>query len=82
MDLREELEKKENMITKSEGEKLAKDIKAYGYYETSSKTGAGVKELFDELVRIHFSTQKPKSAGLPLTIPLPIKETGNKMDLL
>ena len=32
-------------VTKGEGEALAKELKAYGYYETSAKTGQGVHQV-------------------------------------
>ena len=32
-------------VTKGEGETLAKEINAYGYYETSAKTGQGVQQV-------------------------------------
>ena len=32
-------------VTKGEGDTLAKEIKAYGYYETSAKTGQGVHQV-------------------------------------
>ena len=38
-------------ITKAEGDQLAREIKAICYRETSSKTGDGIKELFDESIK-------------------------------
>ena len=38
-------------ITKAEGDQLAREIKATCYMETSSKTGDGIKELFEESIR-------------------------------
>ena len=37
-------------VTKGEGEALAREIKAYGYYETSAKTAEGVKEVMDAAI--------------------------------
>lgn len=37
-------------VTKGEGEALAKEINAYGYYETSAKTAEGVKEVMDAAI--------------------------------
>ena len=39
-------------ITKAEGDLLAWEIDATCYIETSSKTGDGVKEVFDEAIRV------------------------------
>ena len=39
-------------ITKEEGDKMAKEIKAKCYMETSSKTGDGVKEVLDEALKL------------------------------
>ena len=38
-------------ITKAEGKKLAKKIKATCYMETSSKTGDGIKEVLHEAIK-------------------------------
>ena len=38
-------------VTKAEGEKLAKKIKATCYVETSSKTGDGIQEVFQEAIK-------------------------------
>ena len=38
-------------ITKEEGDKMAKEIKATCYMETSSKTGEGIREVFDEAIK-------------------------------
>ena len=38
-------------ITKAEGDQLAKEIKATCYMETSSKTGDGIKEVFDAAIK-------------------------------
>jgi len=37
-------------VTKEEGDKMANRIKAYGYYETSAKTGDGVKAAFEAAI--------------------------------
>ena len=37
-------------VTKEEGDKMATRIKAYGYYETSAKTGDGVKAAFEAAI--------------------------------
>ena len=47
-------------ITKAEGKKLAREINATCYMETSSKTGEGVKELFDETLRAVMKSKKKK----------------------
>ena len=39
-------------ITKEEGDQMAMEIKAKCYMETSSKTGEGVKEVFDEALKV------------------------------
>ena len=38
-------------ITQTEGEKLAKKIRATCYMETSSKTGDGIEEVFHETIK-------------------------------
>ena len=38
-------------ITEEEANQMAKEIKAVRYMETSSKTGEGIKELFEEAIR-------------------------------
>ena len=52
-----DLKKSHSCITKNQGEDMAKKIKAYGYYETSSMTGYGITELFDEFSKstLHLS---------------------------
>lgn len=44
-------------VSKAEGEALAKEIKAEGYYETSSKTNEGVTEAFHAAIN---AAEEPK----------------------
>ena len=37
-------------VTKAEGDTLAREIGAYGYYETSAKTAEGVKDVMDAAI--------------------------------
>merc|ERR1712154_33730 len=66
-DLRGQLDKKENPeekdVTQKEGDQMAKDIKAISYMETSSKTGEGIKELFEEAIRAAMDGGKKGDGG-------------------
>ena len=37
-------------VTKGEGDALAREIGAFGYYETSAKTAEGVKDVMDAAI--------------------------------
>ena len=50
-------------ITKAEGDQLAREIKATCYMETSSKTGDGIKELFEESIRAAMVDGKTDGSG-------------------
>ena len=50
----------EPAISKKEGEELSVRIGAYKYLESSSQTGEGVNEVFNEAARAHFSPQMNK----------------------
>ena len=49
---------------------MAKKIKAYGYYETSSMTGYGITELFDEFSKstLHLSVSLLEAAFFHLYV--------------
>ena len=47
-------------ITKAEGDQLAREINATCYKETSSETGDGIKELFEEVIRAAIGRGKRK----------------------
>lgn len=47
------------LITTEEGSKMATEVKACGYVECSSRTGGGVKEVFDTAVRTIITHRKP-----------------------
>ncbi|XP_059142035.1 ras-related C3 botulinum toxin substrate 1-like [Physella acuta] len=49
----------EKVVSKSEGEKIGKSIKAYRYLECSALTQEGLKDVFEEVVRA-ILYQKPK----------------------
>ena len=71
-DLRGQLDKKENPeekdVTQKEGDQMAKDIKAISYMETSSKTGEGIKELFEEAIRAAMDGGKKGDGGCCLIL--------------
>lgn len=52
--------KKQKPITTEEGEKVAKQLKAFRYVECSSLTQEGVKNVFDEAI-VAVLNKKPKS---------------------
>ena len=50
-DLKEEFEERGiRSVSKQDGQKLAKQIGALGYFETSAKTGKGVNEAIDAIL--------------------------------
>ena len=49
-------------ITKDDGNKMANRIKAYGYYETSAKTGDGVKQAFEAAITAANIKPKPEKS--------------------
>jgi len=51
-------------ITISQGEKLAKDIKAIKYVECSALSQTGLKLVFDEAVKAVILPQKKKSCNI------------------
>jgi len=53
------LEKKPLTVTRKEGERLAREMKAAEYVECSAKTMEGVKEAFDAAVAAAIKYQYP-----------------------
>lgn len=47
-----------DVITTEEGQKLADELGAWGYYECSARTGKGVKAVFDNAIRHAINTKK------------------------
>ena len=45
-------------VSKNEGKSLAKKIGALGYFETSAKTGMGIKEAFDAILLSALNSRK------------------------
>jgi small GTP-binding protein len=53
IDLRKENTKEgKTILTTEKGQQLASEIKALGYWECSAKTGEGLKQIFEEAVRL------------------------------
>jgi len=55
---------KDDIVTPEMGQKMAKDIKAAAYMETSAKTGAGVQEIFQKCLEIRLGSQKSSGCNL------------------
>jgi small GTP-binding protein len=70
LDLREDeeeiknlLKKEQNPISKDEGIKLAEEIGAVVYMECSAKTQKGLKELFNQVVKLVIEKSKEEEVG-------------------
>ena len=53
-----ERSKKYPSVSKNEGKSLAKKIGAIGYFETSAKTGMGIKEAFDAILLLALKSRR------------------------
>mmetsp|Transcript_470 Transcript_470/g.549 ORF Transcript_470/g.549 Transcript_470/m.549 type:complete len:411 (-) Transcript_470:386-1618(-) len=56
-------ERNQKPIERKAGKKMARDIGAVGYFECSSKENLGLKDLFDEAVRIVINKKQNKKYG-------------------
>ncbi|KAH3743262.1 Ras subfamily protein [Pelomyxa schiedti] len=70
-DLRSESEFISKQVPKEKGIAMAKKIGAVGHFETSARTTAGCKELFDAAVRAALYSPKSKASALPPPPVLP-----------
>jgi GTPase SAR1 family protein len=50
--LKSDLRKRENCVSRSDGEKTAKRIMASGYLECSAKTQDGLYDVFDMAIKV------------------------------
>ncbi|EFC43873.1 rho family small GTPase [Naegleria gruberi] len=57
-------ERGKTVISQEMGEKLRADVKAAKYVECSAKTGAGVKNVFDQVIRLYFENKEKKQQEL------------------
>ena len=53
----------ERKITEEEGQKCAKELEFFSFYETSAKTGFNSKELFIQAVKLLYVNHKKYSSG-------------------
>jgi len=60
------LKKKERPITREEGARVAKQLKAVKYLECSALTGEGIRDVFDEAILTVLN--KPKASGTKCTL--------------
>ncbi|KAJ2842989.1 GTP-binding protein Rho1 [Coemansia brasiliensis] len=58
------------LVTYDQGQHTANKIKAHKYMECSAKTGAGVREVFEEATRaaLHITPNKPRKRGICLVL--------------
>ncbi|KAF8290439.1 hypothetical protein DL93DRAFT_2150986 [Clavulina sp. PMI_390] len=61
--------KNQSTVAKTDGEKLAKDIRAYRYIEVSALIHYGVTEVFNEAIVAAINhPRKPRSRGTPCVV--------------
>jgi len=68
-DLQKSSGPKAKPISKSEGESLARKIKAVGYFETSSLTGQGVTEAFQAAIEAANRTEQTNDSNMCDCLP-------------
>lgn len=56
-------ENSKTKVSTHEGEEFCKALKLSGYCECSAKTQEGLKEVFDNAIRIYLETKKPTTAS-------------------